>query len=290
MPSGLTLERYDGALGPDPGPALVTVDQEGAHYVTWMVEKSPGQAARYEFKLETTVAPIQEDRTLESRALASWQPEEGVTTQDEEWVMLRVEAQARILRYLPALYRKDELMGRFLMLFESFWTPIEGQIDALPLYFDPRFAPPEFLPWLASWLSLVLDEQWPLDQRRKLLRAAASLYRRRGTRRGLQEYLEIYTGQPARIIEHRAYNLRLGSAARLGPAIALGKGNVPHTFVVLLRLPPAVSGDDPVERVRKESERRRKIEAIIEAEKPAHTAYELRLEIITEEQDRELRN
>src|SRR5262249_20365856 len=70
-----------------------------------------------------------------------------------------------------------EVMARFLMLFESFWAPIEGQIDNLPLYFDPAFTPLKLLPWLASWVDLTLDDHWPEAKRRQLLRAAVSLYR-----------------------------------------------------------------------------------------------------------------
>jgi phage tail-like protein len=186
-----------------------------------------------------------------------------------ESVVVAVFAQGGYLEYLPALYHRDELMGRFLMLFESFWSPIAGQIDQLPLYFDPRMTPPDFLPWLASWLDLALDERWPEERRRLLLRSAAALYRKRGTRQGLQRYLEIYTGEKAEIVEHRANNLRLGEQARLGPGVALGVANVPHTFTVVLSLP-----DDGAEK----AECLHMIEAIIEAEKPAHTSYTVRVE------------
>jgi hypothetical protein len=133
------------------------------------------------------------------------------------------------------------------------------------------------LPWLASWFNLVLDERWPEEKRRRLLRSAVSLYRQRGTCRGLREYLKIYTGEIPQIIEHRARNLVLGIDARLGPGVALGTQNEPHTFTVILRLPP-VDGVEKEEIVQKEENRRRVIERIIEGEKPAHTAYNLQLE------------
>jgi phage tail-like protein len=196
-----------------------------------------------------------------------------------ETAYVAVVAKGRYLRYLPALYADDELMGRFLMLFESFWAPIERTIDQLPFYLDPRTAPPDLLPWLACWLDLVLDERWPEEKRRRLLRSAVTLYRKRGTRQGLREYLEIYTGQVPLILEHRAHNFRIGPDARLGPGIALGTENVPHTFAVVLRLPPMRAQDGRAAE-QQEEERRYMIERIIEAEKPAHTAYTLRIEAV----------
>jgi len=165
------------------------------------------------------------------------------------------------------------------MLFESFLAPIEGQIDNLPFYFDPDFTPARLLPWLATWVDLTLDDHWPEAKRRQLLKRAVSLYRKRGTRRGLQEYLEIYTGAQVQISEHGARNLLLGPEARLGPGVALGTLNMPHTFTVTVNMPPAegVAGT-AAERERYENDRRRMIETIIEAEKPAHTSYTLRLE------------
>jgi len=259
------------------GGVLLEVEPDvGTSHFVWQVERELPTGTRCEYQVEARVAPIKRDVTLESRAVAT---SEGV--QDEAWetVAIAISAEGRYLNYLPALYQKDELMGRFLMLFESFWVPIERQIDHLPFYFDPKMTPPDFLPWLASWLDLTLDERWPEERRRKLLCSAASLYRKRGTKRGLQEYLEIYTGGKVQIIEHRAKNLRLDSQAKLGSGIALGMNNVPHSFTVILRLPPISSPGGADGSARQELERRRRIEAIIEAEKPAHSSYSLHLEI-----------
>jgi hypothetical protein len=83
--------------------------------------------------------------------------------------------------------------------------------------------------------------------------------------------LEIYTGQQPRIAEHRAHNFTLGLITRFGPSAALGKHNISYTFDVFLQL-PSIENEDT------RKERRRKIEAIIESEKPAHTAYTLNIE------------
>jgi phage tail-like protein len=195
---------------------------------------------------------------------------------------IAVSLKARYLKHLPGIYESDELVSRLLMLCESFWEPIEQQITQIHYYLDARMTPAALLPWLASWADWVMDERWPEAQQRQLVQALVSLYRRRGTPRGLREMLALYTGlDPAsdaiQILEHRASNLVLGPAACLGPGVALGTRNVPHTFSVRLRLPRLRPGKSPAEAEREEARRRRIIEDIIEMEKPAHTRCALQI-------------
>ena len=84
-----------------------------------------------------------------------------------------VALQSSYLEYLPALYRDDEFMGQFLLIFESILKPIENTVDNLPWYFDPLMIPEPLLPWLASWLDLVLDSTWPLSRRREMVKSAS---------------------------------------------------------------------------------------------------------------------
>lgn len=279
IPQGLELGDYSTSL---PNAALPSVEfAPGTTYVTWRSAGEIAVGSRWEHHVQAQVGPNRADSVLESRAYVRAGSNTG---HDErplaagETASIAVKAKGAYLQYLPALYRKDELMGRFLMLFESFWGPIEGQIDQMPYFFDPKMTPSPFLDWLASWMNLVFDERWSEAKRRRLLQSAISFYRRRGTRHGLQEYLEIYTGRTPQIIEHRANNFSLGPDARLGPGIALGTANVPYTFSVTLRLPPASTADGQAAR-RAEVERQRMIESIIEAEKPAHTTYTLQIDI-----------
>lgn len=249
---------------------------QGGNNLIWTIERKAGDALCYEFRVAGRVAPTLDDLVLESRAMVTGRDESDLPQQAEETVAVTVLAQGRYLSHLPAIYREDELLGRFLMLFESFWAPIDRQIDSLFYYLDPKMTPPEFLPWLASWVHLVLDARWPEAKRRRLLHSAVALYRKRGTRQGLEEYLEIYTGVRPQIVEHRAHNFCLGQNARLGPGIALGRGNQPHTFTVVIPLPPTDDGDGDTHPPHELD--RRQIAAIIEAEKPAHTSFALRLE------------
>jgi len=123
--------------------------------------------------------------------------------------------QSDYLEYLPALYRDDEFMGRFLLIFESIMKPIENTTSNLNLYFDPLLTPEPLLPWLSAWLDLVLDPTWPIEKHRELVKHCVELYRWRGTKRGLSEYLRIYTGTVPDISEH-VLGMRLDHETKLG--------------------------------------------------------------------------
>jgi phage tail-like protein len=152
-----------------------------------------------------------------------------------------------LLKYLPGIYADHPFMGGLLEIFESLWSPLDRQIDQMYAYFDPQLTPAEFLPWLGTWVDLVLDENWSEARRRDLIQNAADLYRRRGTAGALRDYLAIYLGVSPTIVED-------------GP-----DGN-PYHFSVLLK----VENPDTVDQDR--------VRRIIEEEKPAHTIYTLTLE------------
>jgi phage tail-like protein len=287
LPEGLVLGSYQPALESSGAPPRLVKDGDGVR-IFWHKDELLEAGTSFEYQISARVAYVAGEGYLKSEAVVF--PETAGRgkrkRQDDgdasagvvrEAACVYVRTKAQYLEYLPALYEEDELMGQLLTLFESFLDPIEETIDQIPFYFDPQTAPLDLLPWLASWFSLVLDERWPEAKRRQLLCSAVSLYRRRGTCSGLRQYLEIYAGEVPQIIEHRARNLVLGLEARLGPGIALGTQNVPHTFTVMLQL-PSIAGDGDEKVALQEEERRRVIERIIEAEKPAHTAYNLQIE------------
>lgn len=276
LPQEVAVDDYHPPAGYDHPLPQLEIGAE-VNYLAWQVDTEVPGGTCYEYQTKITVPPVKEDTVLESLARVVVGRGKSRLTAEEN-VSIAVAAKGRYLAYLPAIYQDDDLTARFLMLFESFWRPLEQQIETMPFYFDPKMTTSDLLPWLASWIGLVLDENWPEEQRRLLLQSAASLYRRRGTKRGLQEYLEIYTGEKAKIAEHRSENFSLGPTAKLGPGIALGKENRPHTFTVTLHLPP-LEAPTKAEQKRRELVRRRIIESIIDAEKPAHTSYKLHLEI-----------
>ena len=140
---------------------------------------------------------------------------------------------ASSLRHLPAVYREDaasaDFMDRFLSIFDRFWEGIAGQLDGLPAYFDPMATPAphpqraklapsasqergaaaagglgdaDFLSWLASWLGLSFDRNWPVAKRRLLLANVHRLYNLRGTPDGLRLHIRLFTGMEPQVLEH----------------------------------------------------------------------------------------
>jgi hypothetical protein len=163
LPAELTVSDYQ-VLSAD-GDAMPLVEfGSGGQHVTWVVVEELEAGSEWEYQVQAQVAPVFQDATKESRAVAYSELREGEQVSAEETVSVAVAAKGDYLRHLPALYQSDELMGRFLMLFESFWAPVEGQIDHLPLYFDPKMTPPDFLPWLASWFDVILDQRLSEEQ------------------------------------------------------------------------------------------------------------------------------
>lgn len=166
------------------------------------------------------------------------------------------------LQHLPPIYQNDDFIGRFLLIFESILGPIEGMIDHIHYYFDPRLIPEALLSWLAQWVDLALNENWPLEKRRALVTNATELYRWRGTRRGMIEYLRLYTDVTPQIIEPDPPEQQQRES-----------GLPPHVFKVILEVPDPATID------------RKLVEAIIQADKPAHTSYLLEIRAVASNAD-----
>lgn len=192
------------------------------------------------------------------------------------------------LEHLPAAFQQDvdesgvSFVGRFLLGFEKILSglgdpaepgleerlhgivdPANGsvQLAGLQRYFDPgvrgddtlpeaQRAPDEFLPWLSSWVALTLREDWTSAEKRRLISRIVALYHKRGTKDGLREMLETYTGGDVLIYEFEQ------------PA---------HYFQVEI----LSNVRDPAIINRKELIAR----AIISQEKPAHTFYTLKTRV-----------
>jgi phage tail-like protein len=254
----------------DSAPAM----QELRHSVvlTWQTRQAIAAGATWEFTLELRALP--EPIDSETPVPVDIVCDIAVNTLTGAYrtstvATIMLVPKARYVRHLPGIYRDDALMNQMLMMFESFWKPIESQITQIHTTFDPKLMPASLLPYFAAWADYELDDRWPEATKRALVANMVQLNRRRGTREGLAHLLKIFTGVTPDIIERRADNMVVGVAARLGYGIALGTANVPHTFAVRIKLPalpPAA-----------EAERRRLLESLIAKEKPAHTQFTLEI-------------
>lgn len=170
------------------------------------------------------------------------------------------------LDFLPDLYRESDFLSRFLALFEQAFEPINQAMDQMWAYLDPLTAPEALLPFLAHWVAWPLESRWSQERQRRLIRHAVELYRWRGTRRGLQLFIHLYTDLPLdshhiQITEGSGYGFTVNQA-RLGADSHLGGGK-PYHFAVRLRPDGEAAVDEGL------------VRAVIEREKPAFCTYEL---------------
>jgi phage tail-like protein len=206
------------------------------------------------------------------------------------------------LDYLPSVYARstsdDGLLGRLLALAQATLGDRELEIELLHRRFDPATAPLVDLPRLAAWEAFdvppALADPDRAAELRDLIAELPRLYARRGTPWGLVRFAEIYTGvKPALIEAFRERRLwMLDGQSPLGFQTALVASTAGG--MVLDRSQIGSSGpEDPdawggmlfeetahrftavVNASEADEERVRRLERVLDAEKPAHTAYHL---------------
>src|ERR687898_3427786 len=92
---------------------------------------------------------------------------------------------------LPAVYQEGDFGMRFIGALETLLDPIVAVLDALPAHFSADHAPRDVLDLLSAWLGVGLDESQTPAQRRAMVRQAAELGRRQGTRAGIELALSL---------------------------------------------------------------------------------------------------
>ena len=116
---------------------------------------------------------------------------------------------------------------------------------------------------------MVLEEDWPLEKKRRLIRKAIELYRIRGTVKGLKLFISLFTGHEPDIKENQwpFRGWRIGETSEIGTdSVVLPPVNLAHTFIV--EMPVSYKDVSPESVIR--------IHEIIQMEKPANTQYYLR--------------
>jgi phage tail-like protein len=103
---------------------------------------------------------------------------------------------------LPAVYQESDFAMRFVAGFEHVLDPLVAMLDSLPAHFDPAYAPFDVLNLLGAWVGADLDESHSLSQRREVVRRAAELGLRRGTVRGMEIALNLaFPTLPLRVVD-----------------------------------------------------------------------------------------
>ncbi|MEF8701279.1 MAG: phage tail protein [Candidatus Accumulibacter sp. UW20] len=165
----------------------------------------------------------------------------------------------------PTGAQEPSAVVRLLAVIDPMFTDFELLLDNLSDYFDPWLAREDFLPWLASWTALVLRADWSAVQKREVLTRIIPLYRKRGTKAGLEEYLKIYAGDGVSILDELD-PMQVGVTSTVGVDTVV-EGLPAHFFHTNV----AFTTPDPAELSRKTAS----VRAVLDIEKPAHTYYNL---------------
>jgi phage tail-like protein len=126
--------------------------------------------------------------------------------------------------------------------------------------------PGEFLEWLSSWVGLVFKEDWKEDKKRKVLANIIPIYRMRGTKTGLEVFLNFYTDGGVTINDDLGL-FQVGVSSTVGVSTAF---DLVHYFIVEIKLSETEQGLEALER------KKRVIKTIVDREKPVHVRYSLR--------------
>ena len=168
-----------------------------------------------------------------------------------------------IERLLPNVFRRGIIPGgplsALLEVMEVLHAPVENVIESMDRFFSPYQTPDEFVPLLAQWVDLdrffltetpegpALRIPNEVGRLRELVAMAAQLSQWRGTRKGLELFLETATGI---------------SGFGIDEEVRDENGSI-RSFHIRIRV-PADAG-----------RYRALIERIVQQERPAHLTYEI---------------
>jgi phage tail-like protein len=212
----------------------------------------------------------------ERDSVLTQKPARGQMVYTGEKVLLGVSRESYI-RWLPSIYQRHDINGRnfirdLLWIVQHLFGSIDETLDSVHKYFDPYESPEKFLPWLASWSAMVLDEDWPTAKKRRLIRKAIELYRVRGTVKGIKLFLSLFTGAEPIVHENEwpFKGWRIGVTSGIGvDTVVLPPVNLAHAFI--LEMPISYKDVSTETMVR--------IHEIIQMEKPANCQYYLRFAV-----------
>jgi phage tail-like protein len=163
-----------------------------------------------------------------------------------------------VIEQMPAIFQENFFTQQLTDAFDQVLAPVFATLDCLDAYVDPMLTPFDFLEWLAGWVGLAIDEDWPLARQRTFVSEAVKVYRLRGTAAGLEAEVEIYTQGTVHVIES-------GGCIWSSTPNTAPPGSSPPSVFVRVALP------DP-DRVSVAG-----LEAIVSAAKPAHVVHRIEL-------------
>jgi phage tail-like protein len=144
-----------------------------------------------------------------------------------------------LLAQLPVGMVEDDFFVRFVSIFQQVATTILDGVDNIDHVLDVSVAPDPMVRWLGSWIGAdAVDASRPVDVQRLTVRTAATTLSWRGTRRGLQEFLELISGGEVELLDTGGVYVE-GTAPATAPGVTIkvqSTGSLPESdFVSLVR-------------------------------------------------------
>jgi phage tail-like protein len=107
-----------------------------------------------------------------------------------------------LLNQMPVGMLDSEFFVRFLSLFQELGTTLLEDADNIENVVDPTVAPDAMVRWMGSWIGVdSVDPSLPSELQRMIVRSSARTMSWRGTRSGLEQFLEMTSGGPAQVVD-----------------------------------------------------------------------------------------
>lgn len=142
------------------------------------------------------------------------------------------------MEYLPDIYSQgiedNPFLERYLSIFQTLYDDLGEKIEGFPKLLDAASADDRQLRQLAGWLGIGCVEVWNEEQLRYLVANAHRMYRLRGTKAGICEFVKLYTGEMPLVAEQHQLEHFSGNEA-LYRLLRNLYGDDSGIFTILLR-------------------------------------------------------
>jgi phage tail-like protein len=156
---------------------------------------------------------------------------------------------------LPAAFFGNDFTANLVRAFDEVLAPVFATLDEFDAYLDPRYAPDDFLRWLAGWLGFPVGERWPPERIRTHFADARDALLWRGTVKGVAAAVRACTGREPEVTDTGGV---AWSARPLGPL----PGEARPQLIVRI--------DDPDGEVAQEV-----VDRVVAEVKPAHVPHQV---------------
>jgi phage tail-like protein len=100
-----------------------------------------------------------------------------------------------LLNQMPVGMLESDFFVKFLSLFQELGTTLLEGADNIENVVDPTIAPDAMVRWMGSWIGVdSVDPSLPRELQRMIVRSSARTMSWRGTRAGLEQFLEMTSG------------------------------------------------------------------------------------------------